>query len=130
MGVASALRAEKREESQRHMAALRQSLVEGLSAMPCPVRINSPRNGAAHIVNISPEKGRSEVLLRVLSDEGVYVSGGSACARGRRSHVLEAMKLPAAAIDAALRVSFCPENTQEDVKAFLAGLQKALGFFL
>ena len=53
-----------------------------------------------------------------------------ACARGRRSHVLEAMKLPAAVIDGALRVSFCPENTQEDVKAFLAGLQKALGFFL
>ena len=130
MGVASALRWEKREENRRHMALLRQSLVEGLSAMPCPVRIHSPQDGAEHILNISPEKGRSEVLLRVLSDEGVYVSGGSACARGRRSHVLEAMKLPAAAIDGALRVSFCPENTQEDVKAFLAGLRKALGFFL
>ena len=111
------------------MAALKELLLRRLDELPCPVRVNSPRHSAPHIVNLSPALGRSEVLVRVLSDQGVYVSGGSACTRGKRSYVLESMKVPAQAIDGALRVSFCPENTEEDVEALLSGLRQALALF-
>lgn len=128
-GAACALRASQREQAAQSMEALKQRLLAGLAGLPCPVRVNSPANGAPHIINLSPALGRSEVLIRVLSDQGVYVSGGSACTRGRRSYVLESMKVPAQAIDAALRVSFCPENTEEDVDALLHGLRQALALF-
>ena len=52
----------------------------------------------------------------VFLDKGIFVSGGSACAKGKKSHVLSAMRLSPKNIDAALRISFCPENTSEDVQ--------------
>jgi cysteine desulfurase len=73
--------------------------------------------------------GRSEVYIRVLSDRGIYVSGGSACSRGKKSHVLTAMRVSGKNADAALRVSLCPETTAEDIDAFCDGLKEALKFF-
>ncbi len=128
-GAAARLRGGQTAENAAKMQALKQEILLRLTELPCGVRINSPENSAPHILNISPEKGRSEVLLRVLSDEGVFVSGGSACSRGRRSEVLTAMKVPAKAINSALRISLCPETTHEDVEALLEGLKKALAFF-
>ncbi len=73
---------------------------------------------AGHICCISFPGCRAEVLQNWLDSRGVCVSRGSACAKGRRSHVLEAMNLPAAVIDGALRVSFSPETTDGDVREF------------
>ena len=91
--------------------------------------INTPADCAPHIVNLSPCVGRSEVYIRVLSDRGIYVSGGSACSRGKKSHVLTAMRVSGKNADAALRVSLCPENTEEDADAFLAALDQAKRMF-
>ncbi|MBR3557138.1 MAG: cysteine desulfurase [Oscillospiraceae bacterium] len=73
---------------------------------------------AGHICCISFPGCRAEVLQNWLDSRGVCVSRGSACAKGRRSHVLEAINLPAAVIDGALRVSFSPETTDGDVREF------------
>ncbi len=73
---------------------------------------------AGHICCVSFPGCRAEVLQNWLDSQGVCVSRGSACAKGRRSHVLEAMGLPPAVIDGALRVSFSPETTEEDVTSF------------
>ena len=73
--------------------------------------------------------GRSEVYIRVLSDRGIYVSGGSACSRGKKSHVLTAMRVSGKNAEAALRVSLCPESTEEDADAFLAALDQAKRMF-
>ncbi len=73
---------------------------------------------AGHICCVSFPGCRAEVLQNWLDSQGVCVSRGSACAKGRRSHVLEAMGLPAAVIDGALRVSFSPETTPADVSEF------------
>lgn len=108
-------------ENTAHMQALRDRLLEGLRAQP-GYSINTPDEAAPHIVNFSPCRGRSEVWIRALSDKGIYLSGGSACSRGKRSHVLGAMGLPKQNTDAALRVSFCPETPAEAVDALLAAL--------
>ena len=70
---------------------------------------------------------KSEVLLRYLSDRGICVSAGSACAKGKRSETLAAMGLPPEKIDSALRVSMGPENTPEDLRALADALRCATG---
>lgn len=126
-GAAAAFRSAHFAENAAYMAALRDRLIAGARAMGCAV--NSPESGAPHIVNLSPGKGRSEVYIRALSDRGIYVSGGSACARGKKSHVLTAMVLPGKNVDAALRVSFCPETPEEAPEVFLTALAEVEKLF-
>ena len=63
--------------------------------------------------------------MRILEGQGVYVSTGSACAKGKRSYVLEAAGLAPEVIDGSLRVSLSHTNTPEDIDALLAGLTEA-----
>ena len=86
-------------------------------------------NGAAdvpHVLNVSFPGCKSEVMLRVLESDEVYVSAGSACSKGKESHVLKAIGLDKARIDSALRVSFSPANTADDMKAFLDAAEKGV----
>ena len=90
------------------------------------VTINSPEDGLPYILNFSAGGVRAETMLHFLSDRGIYVSSGSACSKGRESHVLKAMGLPRERIASALRLSFCRFNTEEEVVAFLAALREGL----
>jgi cysteine desulfurase len=65
--------------------------------------------------------------MNSLEAEGIYVAKSSACKRGARSHVLEAMKLPLPVIDGALRISFSRESTAEEAAYFVEALQRAAG---
>ena len=65
------------------------------------------------------------MAVRFLSDRGVYLSPGSACHRGRPSHVFAALKLPKLVLDGALRVSFSYDTSKEDVDALIDGLKAA-----
>lgn len=88
--------------------------------------INSPDDALPYIVNISLPGYRSETLLNFLSDSGFYVSSGSACAKGHKSHVLTAMKLPDRLIDSSLRISLSRFTTEEELNAFVEALDKAM----
>ena len=81
--------------------------------------------GAPHILSVSLPGYRSEVLMNYLEGREIYVSKSSACKKGGRSHVLEAMGLKSDVIDGAIRVSFSRMNTREDVDAFCDALAKA-----
>ena len=50
------------------------------------------------------------------------VSSGSACHRGKPSHVFAALGLPKRTLMGVLRVSFSPESTRADVDALAWGL--------
>jgi len=56
----------------------------------------------------------------------VCVSKSSACKKGARSHVLEAMGLPANVIDGAIRVSFSGYSTEDEVRYFVSSLKNAV----
>ena len=60
-----------------------------------------------------------------LEAENIYVSRSSACKKGGRSHVLEAMHLPAQVIDGAIRISFSRYSTEADVLALCSALKRA-----
>jgi cysteine desulfurase len=65
------------------------------------------------------------VLLRFLSDREVYVSSGSACHRGKPSHVFAALNLPKKQRDGVLRVSFSYDTRKEDIDALADALAAA-----
>ncbi len=90
------------------------------------VAVNSPEGALPYILNFSVGGVRAETMLHFLSDRGIYVSSGSACSKGRESHVLRAMGLPREQIASALRLSFCRYNTKEEVATFISALKDGL----
>ena len=81
--------------------------------------------GAPHILSLSLPGWRSEVLMNFLEAREVYVSKSSACKKGGRSHVLEAMGLDTRTIDGALRIGLSRFTTREDLDALCLGLRDA-----
>lgn len=111
-------------EAAAHAAALRTAVLEGLCDLP-GIEVNAPADGLPYIVNVSVPGIRSETMLHFLEARGVYVSSSSACAKGKGSHVLEAMGLSRERIDSALRISFSRDNTLEECAALTEGIRAA-----
>ena len=112
-----------REDAAR-MAELKAYAIDRLAREIPEAEVLVP-DGAPHILPISLPGYKSEVVVRFLSDRGVYLSSGSACHRGRPSHVFAALKLPKALLDGALRVSFSYDTSRKDVDALMDGLKGA-----
>jgi cysteine desulfurase len=80
---------------------------------------------APHICAISMPGRPSQVVVRYLSDKGICLSSGSACHKGKASHVYAAMNLSKPTRDGMLRVSFGPSNTKEEIDALAEALLSA-----
>ena len=111
-------------ENIRRMDNLKQKLRE-LLAENLPECVIVGAGTAPHILNISMPGYKSEVIMNFLDAQGICVSKGSACKRGKRSHVLEAMGVANEVIDGSLRVSLSAENTEEEMKTFVEALADA-----
>lgn len=122
--AAARLGAASFREDADHMAELKAYAV-GRLAQEVPEALVLAQGGAPHILPLSLPGYKSEVVVRFLSDRGVYLSSGSACHRGKPSHVFAALKLPKPQLDGALRVSFSYDTSQEDVDALIEGLKAA-----
>ena len=81
---------------------------------------------APHIICLAIAGVRSQGLIGRLEEQGIYVSAGSACSRGHRSHVLEAMDVPPELIDGSIRVSLGYETAESDIDQFVTGLRSAI----
>ena len=92
----------KLEENVRHMATLKDGLIDALTALP-GVTVNSGRGmeSAPHILSVSVDGVRAEVLLHALEERQIYVSSGSAC-------------------------SFCETNTGEEAALFVQAMRELL----
>ena len=117
----------KGNEGVEQANRLREQLLLGIAQVPDAV-INSTLEGSPYIVNCSVAGIPSEVMIRALEAEGVYVSGGSACAKGGRSHVLLAQGIAPKLVDSALRISFSNHTTREEIEQFLNAFTKACRF--
>lgn len=121
--AASAAASEAMPEANEKMMMIRQRIIDRVTAeIPGSVIIGG---GSAHILCLSLPGYRSEVLLNYLDSRGICISRGSACKRGRRSHVLTAMGLSPRVIDGAVRLSFSRENTPEEAEIFCDELAAA-----
>lgn len=94
------------------------------------VVFNSPQDALPYVLNISAGKVRSETMLHFLEEYKIYVSSGSACAKGKPSHVLSAMGVTPERADSALRISFSKYNTKEDIDALCEALKQGLSFLV
>ena len=107
-----------------HLKALKAYTLEQLRAR-VPEAEQIGRGEAPHILALTLPGYKSEVLVRVLGDQGVYISAGSACHRGKSSHVYEALSLSEPQRNGAFRVSFDRTTAREEVDAFVAALARA-----
>ena len=82
-------------------------------------------HGAPHICAVTLPGYKSEVVVRVLGDRGVCISSGSACHKGKPSHVFASMRLPKPWLDGMLRISFSPDTTREEADTLIAALKDA-----
>lgn len=114
-------------EQSKNMTALNTYAKEQLSAI-AGIQFNSGEDASPYIINLYvPTFMRSQTIIQELSaNYGICVSSGSACAKGRRSHVLTAMKLPDEIIDKSIRISFSRENTRADVDALCTALRELI----
>ena len=112
-------------EEEASIRALWEDARQRLSAIPGVV-LQSPLEGLPYILNFSCGGVKAETMLHFLEERGIYVSSGSACAKGKPSHVLEAMHLPRAQALSSIRVSFSRENCPEDVVALADAVQEGM----
>ena len=90
------------------------------------IKFNSNSECIPYIINISVPGYRSEVLQHFLERKNIFVSSGSACAKGELSYVLREIEASAIEIDGALRLSFSRYNTNDDVDSFCSALCEAV----
>ena len=107
------------------LGVLRRRLTEGLEKTGAV--LHTPQEGASpFLLSFSVPGYRSETLLHFLEQRHIYVSSGSACSKGAKSHVLAAMGCSPREIDSALRLSFSKYSDIEQADRFLEGLGEAL----
>ena len=119
MGMAASLveSCEKMVEETRHVTALRDRLIEGLSKIPHSALNGDREHRLPGNVSFCFEGIEGESLLLLLDDLGIQASSGSACTSGSLdpSHVLLAIGRVHDVAHGSLRLTLCGENTEEEV---------------
>lgn len=115
---------ESQKAELERLGKLQDYAVETLRAAIPELRIIS-RGDVPHILALTLPGYKSEVLVRFLGDREVYLSSGSACHKGKASHVYAALGLEKSWLTGALRVSLGKGSTREDVDALVQGLTEA-----
>lgn len=125
-GIAAKLSQSDISAKEAKMRELRARLEKGILENIENVRINTPKNSAPHILNVSFGGTKSEVLLHSLEIDGIYVSSGSACSSHKKgpSYVLTAIGLDRDLIDGTLRLSLSEFTTAEEIDYTVASLAK------
>ncbi|RQX45162.1 cysteine desulfurase [Staphylococcus capitis] len=107
------------DEASRKLIKMNQSVRTFLEEFR-GVYINSPKDSAPQIINVSFPGVKGEVLVNAFSKHGVMISTTSACSskRGKLNEVLLAMGVPDARIEASIRISMGVHTTEEDIQRF------------
>ena len=125
------------KDKQRNLYALREQFVSRLEQMD-GVKINGfahqvsdvnlHQGPAPHVVSVSFENIRAEVLLHALEERGIYVSSGSACSSNHPaiSGTLKAVGTEKKYLDATIRFSLCYDTTEEELNTCCEVLEALL----
>jgi len=83
-------------------------------------------NSAPHILTIALPPVKAETMVHALESEGVIVGTGSACSSKSRKYsvALSCMNVPKTLMDSAIRISFSPLNTMDEVRLAAKAIQK------
>ncbi|WP_409302190.1 cysteine desulfurase family protein [Peribacillus sp. SCS-155] len=129
VALAKALRItmEKQQNQINSLLEIRGILWDGLSKIP-GIKINSPKQGAPHILNFSVPGLKSEVFVHALEEEGIYVSTTSACSSKRRSpsKTVFAMFHDQDRAESIVRISLSYQNTNVEAVYALDVIEKTV----
>ena len=124
---------ENLDEKRAHLYGLKQRFIDGIEKLEgTHVNGKTGEDSAPHIVSVSFEGIRSEVLLHSLEDRGIYVSSGSACSsnnhagKQKGSKTLRNIHLKENLLDSTLRFSFSVHTTEEEIDYALEVLGEML----
>lgn len=124
---------ENLDEKRAHLYGLKQRFIDGIEKLEgTHVNGKTGEDSAPHIVSVSFEGIRSEVLLHSLEDRGIYVSSGSACSsnnhagKQKGSKTLRNIHLKENLLDSTLRFSFSVHTTEEEIDYTLEVLGELL----
>lgn len=124
---------ENLDEKRAHLYGLKQRFINGIEKLEgTHVNGKTGEDSAPHIVSVSFEGIRSEVLLHSLEDRGIYVSSGSACSsnnhagKQKGSKTLRNIHLKENFLDSTLRFSFSVHTTEEEIDYALEVLGELL----
>ena len=109
------LRCDGLTDKLAHMADIKRYAAEKLSAIPDCQLIGD--GTAPHILSASLVGWPSQNMVSDLGSQGICISAGSACHRGKPSHVVAALHLPKKTAGGVIRLSFGPETTEADIDA-------------
>lgn len=124
-GLAAEIASERINEGNEHLAKLCEYFDNQVQKRD-GIHLNLPKKSSPYIRNISVLGYRSEIMLHTLEEENIYVSSGSACAKGGKSHVLNSMGLASNMLDSAIRVSFNKDTSLDEIDEFFNALDMAM----
>jgi cysteine desulfurase len=131
VGLATALRlvSNEREETRKHVLALRQRLEQGLTALEGCALTAPTAQRVPGTVHVTFEGLASDELIFLLDQAGICASAASACSSGAMvaSHVLGAMGMSPARANGSVRFSMGAENSTKEVDRVIASTQEIVG---
>ena len=129
LAVAAEEMNEHLEENRNHLFALRDYFIEEVEKLD-GVSVNGKKDhdSAPHIVSVSIEGVRAEVILHTLEDRNIYVSAGSACSSNKPaiSNTLQSIGLKKELLDSTVRFSFSIHTTKEELDYALEVMRETI----
>ena len=117
------------EENRNHLFALRDYFIEEVEKLD-GVSVNGKKDhdSAPHIISVSIEGVRAEVILHTLEDRNIYVSAGSACSSNKPaiSNTLQSIGLKKELLDSTVRFSFSIHTTKEELDYALEVMRETI----
>lgn len=108
-----------------------EKLADGLENDPIQRLESLVRQTAPHVVSVSFDGIKSEVLLHALEEREIYVSSGSACSSNHPgiSSTLTAIGVQKELLDSTLRFSFSVNTTDEEIDYCIATLKELVPIY-
>ncbi len=117
------------DEKVSYLYGLKEHFIQGVTQIE-GVKINGLTGTASapHVVSVSIQGVRSEVMLHALEDKGIYVSAGSTCSSNKPmpSATLKAIGVEKQYLDSTLRFSFSILTTEEEITYTIRCLQELI----
>lgn len=114
-GFAAAAKLINPAESYEKMHAIKAEFAKKLLSLPGVILNGSLERSVPYILNVSFVGIRSEIMLNALSEDSVFVSAGSACAKGTGKANAALRAQGALYSDNAIRFSFSRNTTGEEL---------------
>lgn len=115
------LRSENLTEKLQHTAQIKEYCREKLLAIPGMVSVG--KGTAPHVLAMALAGYPSANIVTELGEKGICISAGSACHRGKSSHVVSALGLDKKTAAGVIRISFAPDTTTDEIDALYAALK-------